>query len=121
MPPQATSPVVKNRPQARDVYDVEYWGYDAGSKFWSWFAGIVVAAVVDYCTVVMPIRRHPRVDPYMSGWTAALIIAMLAPTAWLVGRIFKKDWNGVVIWTVYVVAAVVFQLVVIVWARGAYK
>ena len=106
------------QPRVSDIYDIERWGYDSGSKIWTFITGILLAAVVDWIEVVMPVRNHPPHDPHVAGWIVGMIVALLAPGSWLVGRLTRKDWNGVVMWTMATVAAVVFQLVVIVWARN---
>jgi hypothetical protein len=106
------------QPRATNVYDFEYWGYDPGTKGWTYATGLLIAAIIDWCTMLMPVRNHPPHSPNMWGWTVALAIVLVAPTAWLIGRAKRKDWNGVVVWSFATVLAVVFQLVAIVWARN---
>lgn len=106
------------RPSISDIYDLRALGYDTGTKLWTFITGLILAGIVDWVTTIMPVRDVPPTDPGLQGWLIGLMIALVAPTAWLVGRAVRKDWNATVIWGVAILGVVVFQLCVVVWARN---
>lgn len=92
--------------------------YDTPTKIWTYILAIMIAGIIDWFSLYVPTHAHPSVDVHTPGWFAALIVAVLPPAAWLVGRIANKDGDGIVMWTCALLFVVVAQLVLLAWANS---
>jgi hypothetical protein len=102
----------------RQRVDLVATRYDTPTKIWTYFLGIMIAAIVDWFALYVPVNDHPPETVHSPGWFAAMFIVIVAPASWLVGRIANRDGDGIVMWSAALGLVVVAQLVVLAWATS---
>jgi hypothetical protein len=92
--------------------------YDTGTRIWTAVLGVLLAAVIDWISVVNPARDfHPHA-PHTGWWLFGLIIVCVPPAAWLVGRLTERHYSHAVVWAVVLWAVVLFHFIPLTWAQG---
>ena len=92
--------------------------YDPGTKVWTTVFCVLVAAVIDWQAAVNPVRGFHPTPPNRGWWMVGLIIALVPPAAWLLGRLLARRYAGAVVWVVALAAIFAVDTFVWNWAQG---
>jgi hypothetical protein len=86
--------------------------YDAATKLWTTVCAVAIAALVDWCAIAVPVRHDPPREAHLGWWTAALVLVVLPPLAWLIEAIVSKVGNAIVLWALVLAVVLTGQLLV---------
>jgi uncharacterized RDD family membrane protein YckC len=92
--------------------------YDNGTRIWTTISGVAVAAVIDWLAVVNPARGYSPVDAHTGWWVFGLCIVCIAPLAWFIGSLTRRDYASVAIWIIVVAIVIVAHYIPLSWAQG---